>query len=102
MVISFFLENVREHLLKNGVVYTLRSKPHKEGRDWANSGRGTKKIADVIITEIPMEYLGPYLEHSGFERTGQWGNAYCKINHDPLMKRARLFKVELKVTEAGF
>lgn len=95
MVISFTLENVRNHLLEKGVVYTLRSKDRKTGKDWANSGRGTKKIADVVITELPMQYLGPFVEHSGFERPALWARAYCDLNHDPYMHKAHLFKVEL-------
>jgi len=95
MVISFSLENVRNHLLENGIVYTLRSKPHKEGKDWANSGRCTKKIAEVVITEFPFDDPLYYSKQSGFETLKQWMDAYCKLNHDPTMKKARLYRVEV-------
>lgn len=95
MVISFQLENVRKYLLENGVVYTFRSKPHKQGRDWANSGRGTKKIADVDIIEYPLGYPPDYYKQSGFETPVEWINNYCKLNHDPDMKKAHLFRVQI-------
>lgn len=94
MVISFQLENVRNHLLKHGVVYTLRPKPHKVGLDWANSGRTTKKIADVNITEIKFKSLYQYLKHSGFDCVADWLVAYNNLCHDAL-KNAHLYKVGL-------
>jgi hypothetical protein len=98
MVISFQLENVRNHLLEHGMVYTMPSKPHKEGKDWANSGRTTKKIADVKITEIypsKDEYLGDYLKDSGFKTINEWIEAYLKLNNDFMLYNMRLFKIEL-------
>lgn len=81
MVISFQEKRVREFLLKNGQVYTFRyynkDTPNGQrkqiGKDWANSGRGTCKIADVNVT--PIEYLDAlnmgivltkYVRESGF------------------------------------
>jgi len=96
MVISFSFENVRDHLLQNGIVYTLRDHPHKTGKDWANSGRRTKKIADVLITEIPFAHWSrQHVEHSGFTSKLEWGIAYCKLNNDPEMRKAHLYKVEV-------
>lgn len=94
MVISFTLENVRNQLLEHGVVYTLRDHRHKEGKDWANSGRTTKKIADVKITEIPFHSLCRYMKHSGFNSVADWLIAYNNLTHDDL-KKAHLYKVEV-------
>jgi hypothetical protein len=95
MVISFSLENVRKHLLEHGIVYTLRDHPHKTGRDWANSGRCTEKIADVSIIEVQFKYLDKYLIHSGFETVEQWLAAYCHLNGESSLPQARLYRVEV-------
>lgn len=90
MVISFQVQCVREHLLEKGIVYTFRWRrrsffKNQKGNiesTWANTGRGTKKIAQVDIHEIgefksdePYENH-VYLNNSGFKNWFDW---YKKI-----------------------
>jgi len=76
MVIMFQNEKSRNQLLAYGHVYTFRGKPRKTGSDWANTGRGTKKICDVLIASVrnvrsPQD-LKPYVKHSGFKNITEW------------------------------
>jgi hypothetical protein len=89
MVISFSVGEARKQLLEKGEVYTFRFKRRKRiGKDWANSGRGTKKITDVFIEEIgeynPTAELKPYVQKSGFKNLWDWQDAIIElseINH---------------------
>jgi len=86
MVIGFHVPEARSQLLEEGEVYTYRWKRRAFFRDhdgkaeytWANSGRGTKKIADVKIIEIKQfdgtieGNLEPYHLKSGFWNTASW------------------------------
>ena len=88
MVISFQVPCVREYLLENGLVYTFRWRRRsffKKGKGdvestWANTGRGTKRIANVDIHEIgEFDSDEPtkkhvYLENSGFSEWFDWYN----------------------------
>lgn len=81
MVMLFSHSKVRKFLLENGFVYTFRyinkdtmdGKRKQIGKDWANSGRCTKKIADIIVTPIVFINvlnmaieLSKYVRYSGF------------------------------------
>jgi hypothetical protein len=85
MVISFSVEEARNQLLNEGVVYTYRWKRrafffHGKGDiedTWANAGRLKPKICDVLITEVgqiePTEKnLAQYFEKSGFWNVASW------------------------------
>ena len=77
MVISFSVPEARNQLLNDGEVFTYRWKKRKNvGNNWANSGRGTKKIGDVWICEYfqaePNLSLAPYQHKSGFKSLEDW------------------------------
>ncbi len=100
LVISFSVKQVREFLLKTGMVYTWRkNKRKKTGKDWANSGRGTKKIADVFITEIGFRkplYLRPFVDRSSFSDIDIWQNAIVSLNEKvSITSNGWLYKVEV-------
>ena len=53
------------------------------GNDWANTGRGTKKMADVHITEMgskAIEELWPWAKESGFGSMKNWVNEIVVLN----------------------
>ena len=77
MVISFSVKEARDQLLNKGEVYTFRWKKRKAtGKNWANGGRGTKKIADVFIDEPRLietvSDLDLYVSKSGFKERKEW------------------------------
>jgi len=107
MVISFSVEEARNQLLEKGVVYTYRwhrraffRKDKGEIEDtWANSGRGTKKIADVKIAEIGQMDYGPekleqYLDKSGFNKLWEWQGRIMNMGI-PGLENGWLYKVTL-------
>ena len=78
MVISFMVEEARNHLEKHGLVYTLRPKKRKRvGKDWYNHFRGDTKKGSVFI-----RYIGNYetrenklivkCDYSGFRTVKEW------------------------------
>jgi len=77
MVICFSVKEARGHLLRKGFVYTFRWNQRKNiGKNWANSGRLTSKIANVYIHE-PMlieadSDLALYVSESGFKNVKEW------------------------------
>lgn len=85
MVIQFSHEKPRTHLLTHGRVYTVRAKGRRNGKDWASSGRGKPKIADVNITFIKkirarnLGSLKKYSKDSGFEYVADWIPAIMKL-----------------------
>ena len=101
MVIVFSSPDVRNHLIENRVVYTYRRGGVRKrvGKDWANSGRGTKKIMDVMIEpvdevlkETVLEQLSPYVENSGFNSTEKWVDVIKSLNNK-LPSVGTLYKV---------
>jgi len=86
MVISFSQSLARKQLLDKGEVYTYRWTRRSFFRrekgeveyTWANSGRGTQKIANVEIREVGQmdgadsRDLEPYYEKSGFWSAEYW------------------------------
>lgn len=115
MVISFSSESARNHLLENGWVYTFRKGSIRKGigKDWANSGRGTKKIADVdieLVRGIYLEshpdprarfrkFLNPFVKHSGFSSTDEWIDEIYSLNRWRYPEGGWLYKVSLYKTE---
>jgi len=77
MVMIFSSEPARNFLLKEGRVFSFRSRKRKRtGRDWITDRRGGKKIADVYIEE-PFEIwkakqLETFVHASGFENLDAW------------------------------
>lgn len=93
MVLLFQEPEPRECLLNNGIVFTVRrfkdidSKPH---RDWANSGRLTKKIADIEVQLIAQPHRNNVLSCLA-------NNQYVYYCHDgpntePYSKQRMLFE----------
>ena len=86
MVIQFSHEKPRNHLLTHGRVYTFREKKRiRTGKDWASSGRGKPKIADVnirFVHRIHDRNLGAlkrYEKDSGFKYADEWITAIMNI-----------------------
>lgn len=104
MVISFSVPRVREYLMTNGFVYTYRKRERKRlGKTWMNSGRGKKKIADVIIKEVRrvnneylIEQIREYSAHSGFDSVEQWKRVILNLNKNQLGGHGWLYKVTLQ------
>ena len=118
MVMSFAHPKVRKFLLENGFVYTFRfinwdtmdGKRKQIGKDWANSGRGTKKIADIMVTPIVFmdalnmgKVLTEYVRYSGFyigygrvdEAVREWARAINSLRpKEPT--QGWIYKVEIK------
>ena len=99
MVMMFSVDNVREFLLKNGIVFTFRLHKHKTGKDWINKGRGQRKICDVQISlekEVnePAD-LVPYVEYSGFEHLWDWVSEIKKLNPKMNKFHGYLYRVEV-------
>ena len=98
-MIFFNKEPVREFLLKNGLVYTLRKPRKRIGNDIAVYGSFYKnaKIADVTI-ELVMEnltsakQLKPYVSESGLEDSQEWLKLAQKLSGQKL----NLYKVVIR------
>jgi len=103
MVISFSVKQARDQLLEKGYVYTFRWHERKHiGKDWANSGRTTSKIADVnieLVGELRMlpGSLTPYVEGSGFSSLEEWYATCLRMND--LNWHGFLYKVHLIATK---
>ncbi len=105
MVMIFSNEQVRNYLLKHGIVYTYR-KYHKKtidgirpqtGKDWATDRRTGSKIDDIYISPIePVDSLNlgsvltKHVRDSGFyqgcgrvdEAVSEWAKAINGLNPD--------------------
>jgi len=104
MVIYFKSEKALRHLLKNGIVYTLREQRRKRnGKDWITTQKGGSKIADVIIKEVAFvnmvndspyndvkvitwDELNSYVRNSGFSSLSEWIAEYWTLHK----KRGRI------------
>jgi len=86
-MIFFNIDKVRGYLLQNGIVYTLRKRGRREGRDEAVKGdlKHYTRVATVHVQRItearqevtnPQELL-PYVEKSGLynEQDGKLASA---------------------------
>jgi len=85
MVIYFMEKRVREFLLENGFVYTLRIKRKKFGRDWMTDKRGNPKICDVnvelwgVLSKEDLDWkLAQYVKWSGFSTVTEWKERFLK------------------------
>ena len=88
MVIIFKSERARKYLLKNGFVFTIRTKKRKTGKDWMTHKRRGKKICDVIVelwreipTEVAFPYLNNYVNRSGYLTVSDWLDEVLKLNN---------------------
>ena len=89
-------------MLEKGHVYTFRTKQRKrEGRDWASSGRGKPKIADVDINLVKIlegflwRPLKDYVKDSGFKSVAEWVTAIVNVNPSISCLRGFLYRVEV-------
>ena len=101
MVIAFKSECARNQLLEHGVVYTVRLKKRSQtGKDWANIGRGTEKIADVWIEYFGLKKfleLRHYVDESGFRNLPVWWSEIAKLNKEvKISDLFHLYKVSVR------
>jgi hypothetical protein len=86
MVMQFADLKARSHLTSTGSVKTFRfHKRVRLGKDWASTGRGKPKFADIHITFVKeigdlLAELEPYVEESGFASVGEWVDRITKVN----------------------
>jgi hypothetical protein len=98
MPIYFNVSEVREFLLENGIVFTLR-KPRSIGVTQAVFGSYFKHTTFAIV-EVKlerehvnyMEELLPYIERSGLKDVGKWFELAKKMSGDTL----NLYNVTLR------
>jgi len=99
LVISFSVPEARNQLLNEGTVYTYRWTRRKQiGKTWANSGRDTKKIADVFIEEMGQmeaneETLESYASDSGFHNVAEWVGVIIDLGWQWAKQEGWLYKV---------
>lgn len=112
MVIYFKSMKALNHLLKHGIVYTLRHRFRKRICKWndfrrvfecpvelVKTSRKSKPIAKAVVYFVSMvninykKDLEKYVEHSGFESVDEWINEYVRLNGNHLI--AVLYKVKL-------
>jgi len=103
MVISFSNDQARAQLMQEGMVHTFRiyRRARTQGKNWANSGRTTTKIADVYIKEVgyyAVSTLRTFVATSGFGSLGLWWRAiqeenWSKLKKDDMTARGWLYKV---------
>ena len=101
MVIQFSVSEVRQHLLEKGRVYTFRKDYRHTGLTWANSGRGTKKLCEVVVTLVSpvtlrkgKSWMDKYVVDSGFLSVSDWLKAIEKVNGGSLPSKGYLYLVE--------
>jgi len=102
MVIQFSDPKARKHLLEKAYVYTFRMKQRKRGgRDWASSGRGKPKVADVdiklvkVLEGVLWRPLKDYVKDSGFKAVAEWVTAIVNVNSNVSCSRGFLYRVEV-------
>ena len=98
MVIFFSVPEARNQLLNEGVVYTFRWNKRKNvGKNWANKGRLTSKIADVYIDEPRLiesdSDLALYVSQSGFKNVKDWIAVIMSMNKQFNQMHGYLYKV---------
>jgi len=99
MVMIFASEKARTQLLEEGCVYTVRTRPHREGFDWATDKRGSKKICDIHIqlrAQLALcdleNTLPRYLHGSGFASVREWIDEIHGLNKE-LPPSVRVYRV---------
>jgi len=104
LVIFFNVKEVREFLIKNGLVYTLRKKRFRVGNDTAVYGSRfkQKKIGKVFIELIPIgkitnsETLVVFFDYSGLNSSASsWFELGKQLSGDNLY----LYRVTMKLEE---
>ena len=101
IVISFSIQEARDQLMNNGVVYTFRwTQRKKTGKDWAQVKRNTKKIADVFIDEARLietaSDLDIYVSKSGFKTRKEWLDVIMSMKLPKHGLLGYLYKVTLR------
>jgi len=101
MPIFFNVKPVREFLIKNGFVYTLRKRRGRVGNDVAVHGSYYKRktIAKVFILEVPIgkiensEMLTGFFDESGLKSSAsEWFELAKKLSGEELY----LYKVTIR------
>jgi hypothetical protein len=102
MVISFSKKEPRQRLLNGMEVITfrpsLRAKTQRGVQQtWANSGRGTTKIADVTVQHLTEHQHGTrqfeqYQAYSGFDTPDEW-KAVVREMHDEIPSDGHFYTV---------
>lgn len=99
MVMQFSVVKVRTFLLEHLYVYTFRVRKRKHvGKDWASTGRGKPKFAEIYINFVKpitdlSEELPYYVSRSGFNSLKEWIDVIAKIN--PVYVTGFLYRVAL-------
>jgi len=111
MVFIFTSEKARNHLLREGFVYTLRARRRsiEFGEDWFTDKRSGRKIADVHVARvidfpvnlkeglIPLKaFLEAYVKHSGFASVDEWIDEFKRLNRPHRITHLWLYRVSLK------
>ena len=104
MVIIFSIKRVREFLLRNGFVYTLRLNRKQFGKDWMTDRRGGKWICDVwveLVDVLPRDTLGftltRYVKWSGYLTEGEWVNDFMRVHKlKELPEKIQLIRVVVR------
>lgn len=97
-MIFFNLKIVRDFLLNNGIVYTLRRK-RRTGKDTVLVGSyyKHKKLAKVNITYVTQisspDELKPYYRLSGFDSPESWFEIASKLHKNELPLHLYLVEV---------
>ena len=86
-----------KQLMENGIVYTLRAKPRKQGvtsiiANGIKVGMANVRLVGVIDLAKP-ESLEPFLPYSGFGSVGEWVGEFRRLNGR--VSRAFLYEVRL-------
>jgi len=103
LVIYFKNRKARNHLLKRGVVYTLRSYLRRTGRDWMTNKRGNKRVCNVevslirVVSKDSLEELREYVPLSGFSSLEEWIRSFLEL-YNTLPDTLYLYRV-VKVGE---
>lgn len=75
MVIWFNVEKARKFLLENGIVYTLRPKLRREGKEplfYGGFGKKGEVLVDFVGEVLDDADLKGYVDKSGFETIEEW------------------------------
>ena len=94
---------VRQFLLREKEVYTLRKKKRREGRDSLVMGRlfKTKKIGTGHISLVKQingltpTKIKPYVKKSGFKRSEDWFEALKTFTQGNVPKTVYLYRISL-------
>ena|SRR3972149_10577824 len=96
MSIMFNVPEAGNHLIKHGIVYTMRRKRTEGWQDLFVMGKLMKNRAYVSLEGQVFDLvLSTYVAHSGFDTLDKWRQA-AKRTHGTEPENLSLYKVELK------